>query len=536
MPIQNGKTSRLVPLFLLPTFVVLAWFMPFSSIYSRNIQNAFQIGFFLFEIGVLCTVGLLLAAALSLVTRSLNRGCVFSAGAAIIAHIGWHAVIWIGDRTSQDSESILFPLYIALLIFLVGTLGGCIAKCNPKQLSACRAVILIFILMSYVSDAKRLWHYSTLGRTRSGGTSQGSPTATRAGAPPKAVPDIYYIVPDGLGSASVLKEHYAYDLQPFEEALRQREFVVNTNAHANYATTFLSLASCLNMRYLNYLEADLGTRSDRSVPYQMIDENRSIELLRTLGYQYIHLSSGWGATVALPSADAVFPRGRKRPGLHLVRRSLPLGSWWVGRVPFRKTMSTWDFGPLNPQRVNYFFDALPTVIKTNDKPSLVLAHVVAPHPPFLFAGDGTLRGEESRCSFDVHMWFTEMEDGYAEQVTYVTSRLLAAIDQIRSTPRGRKAIIIIQADHGPSITPETDDAWIDARMKIFAASFYPAPFAAMQQTPSSPVNTFRYLFKTLFGYDYPALKDHSYYSSYRTPYCFREVATGETEQAGQEGP
>ncbi|MDZ7838991.1 MAG: hypothetical protein U5N58_14235 [Actinomycetota bacterium] len=109
--------------------------------------------------------------------------------------------------------------------------------------------------------------------------------------------NVYYIILDGHASSTTLKEEYGYDNSEFIQYLKQKGFYIASESVSNYPSSFLSLASSLNMEYINYLSDRLGQESnDRSLPYAMIEQNKVVELFKSHGYRYIHFSSGWGPT------------------------------------------------------------------------------------------------------------------------------------------------------------------------------------------------------------------------------------------------
>ena len=119
-----------------------------------------------------------------------------------------------------------------------------------------------------------------------------------------ALPDIYYIVLDGYASNSVLKQTYGFDNRRFTDGLTERGFYVAHQSRSNYAHTFLSLASSLNMDYVNHLSDVVGEQcQDRAIPYRMIKDSAVLRFLRSRGYRVIHFSSGWGPTLHNPYAD-----------------------------------------------------------------------------------------------------------------------------------------------------------------------------------------------------------------------------------------
>jgi len=63
--------------------------------------------------------------------------------------------------------------------------------------------------------------------------------------------------------------------------------------------SYLSMASSLNMEYINYLSDIAGLESnDRVVPYEMIKNNKVMNFLKSRGYKFIHFSFGWSPPVA----------------------------------------------------------------------------------------------------------------------------------------------------------------------------------------------------------------------------------------------
>ena len=80
--------------------------------------------------------------------------------------------------------------------------------------------------------------------------------------------------------SSTLKNVYNYDNQNFIDYLISKGFYVATKSQSNYPMTFLSLASSLNMKYLNYLTDLVGIESeDPTLPYQMIKDSKVMNFL-----------------------------------------------------------------------------------------------------------------------------------------------------------------------------------------------------------------------------------------------------------------
>ena len=72
------------------------------------------------------------------------------------------------------------------------------------------------------------------------------------------LPDIYYIIPDSYPRADVLLETFDYDNTPFLNALEERGFHIVDESYSNYPKTQMSLASSMNLDYLDpeHLQAE----------------------------------------------------------------------------------------------------------------------------------------------------------------------------------------------------------------------------------------------------------------------------------------
>ncbi|MDY6895702.1 MAG: hypothetical protein SVO01_09860, partial [Thermotogota bacterium] len=73
--------------------------------------------------------------------------------------------------------------------------------------------------------------------------------------------DIYYIILDRYGSTSTLKEFYDFDNSEFINYLTNKGFYIAFESRSNYLQTSQSLASSLNMKFINYLSEKVGKES-----------------------------------------------------------------------------------------------------------------------------------------------------------------------------------------------------------------------------------------------------------------------------------
>jgi hypothetical protein len=150
-----------------------------------------------------------------------------------------------------------------------------------------------------------------------------------------------------------------------------------------------------------------------------------------------------------------------------------------------------------------------------DGPTLVFAHINAPHSPWVFGSEG--QPVASRTGYT----YEEYVEAYRGQVMFITQKAQEAIEEILSSSP-EPPIIILQGDHGTCYVSCDDDP--SERVSILNAYYFPdQDYEDLYQT-ITPVNTFRVVLDKFFGANYDLLTDRTYYY-YRpaTPYDFVDV-------------
>ncbi len=170
------------------------------------------------------------------------------------------------------------------------------------------------------------------------------------------------------------------------------------------------------------------------------------------------------------------------------------------------------------QRVNDIFRTLGEV-GTWEGHYFVFAHVISPHPPFIFGSNGepitppypfTLADASDFLKFGTR---EEYLQGYVNQVQYVNQMLERTLREILASSNPAP-IIIIQGDHGPGAffnQQSLADTYLPERTSILNAYYVP-PAVALDLYPEiTPVNSFRLIFKDVFGANVDLLPDHTYF-------------------------
>ena len=337
-------------------------------------------------------------------------------------------------------------------------------------------------------------------------------------------PDIYYIVLDGYARGDTLTDIYGYDNQEFLDGLRDRGFFVASQSHANYCQTLLSLASSLNLTYLDGLVDQVGAEYPSKGPImKMIRSSMAFRALESRGYETIAFASGYSGTEITTAERYVAARRYPDEFQTTLINMTPL--------PF-VVPSLYDMYGWHRERILHAFEhtADPSVV---DAPVFVFAHIMAPHPPFVFGRSGeevvpeyqyvVLDGSDLVGTRGVTQ--EAYARGYVEQLTFVNAKVLSMLDEILSKS-DRPTIVVLQADHGPGSMLDWDsveNSNLPERFAILNAYYLPGVDYAGLYPQISPVNTFRVIFNSYFGAHYDLLADESYFSTAGHPYSFVRV-------------
>ena len=174
-------------------------------------------------------------------------------------------------------------------------------------------------------------------------------------------------------------------------------------------------------------------------------------------------------------------------------------------------------------RILFAFDQLERV-PSLPSPKLVFVHILSPHPPMVFGPNGE---PISKAEFET-TFGSAGEPGilqaYADQVTYLNTKLQAAITAILDSS-SVPPVIVIEGDHG----------WADRnpedKLSNFNAIHLPFGGKARLYPTLTPVNTFRIVLDEYFGGDFPLLEDVSYYSTEGDMFQFTVVPNTWTARA-----
>lgn len=333
-------------------------------------------------------------------------------------------------------------------------------------------------------------------------------------------PDIYYIILDGFARSDTLQNLYGYDNSDFLQGLEDRGFYIAAQSYSNYSQTRLSLASSMNLRYLDGLVAYSGENKSIPLPAQQIIQNSLVEQrFRKMGYEMISFKSDIGFT-SFTDWDLYYAPEQKINGFALTYINSTLLS-----VILNPQIYDW-----HREGINFVLDTLPDVA-SRDGEQFVFAHILCPHPPFVFYADGSsVKADRLYITFDADGFkktgtTEEYRIGYINQVEYMQNRILEIFDEVSKTSVD-PFIFIIQADHGPGMFVDQtsiENSNVQERMAILNAIYFPENEYDALYPSISPVNTFRLIFSHFFGSDELLLPDVHYFSLFQAPFDFIQV-------------
>ncbi|MBA4419960.1 MAG: hypothetical protein C0391_02320 [Anaerolinea sp.] len=337
-------------------------------------------------------------------------------------------------------------------------------------------------------------------------------------------PDVYYIILDMYGRDDVLLERFRYDNSEFLAQLEDLGFVVAHCSVTNYNMTELSLASSFNMNYLETLGSQYtGGSKDRSGLPSLIHQSAVRSIFEQMGYRFINFETGFTFTEIRDADEFLVPsyvelENQKNPIRVNAFESLLIKT--TAFVILSDVQTKWltpvadalDTRRVHVVRELYLLDKLP-ILATEESPKFVYAHILIPHPPFVFTKDGV--NLELPSSYGEDGKGPSAKDysvGYRHQLDYINMRLIPILQQIvrdSKTP----PVIILQGDHG--VDPK--------RSLILNAYFLPGQENNPVWQEISPVNTFRVVFNTYFNGKFEILPDINYASKDKAPYDYRSV-------------
>ncbi len=311
-------------------------------------------------------------------------------------------------------------------------------------------------------------------------------------------PDIYLILADEYAGDDQLKDIFHFDNSRFFAELENRKFRVNRHSRSNYNITVFSIASILNMDFLNLSK---GYSRNILPVLDSLRKNRLSDFFSQIGYLY-HNTSFFNDSISkkfphtlsafLPNQIFLLNRLTLANDLATTLRPLAQKTGLIKKVPE-------NFEPSVGYN-QYIFDQSVALSKENTgRPKLVYSHFFMPHAPYYFDSSGQLL-PPGQTGWE-HNYNKEK---YLSYLRYTNHELLRLVDSIQMGSNGN-AIIVLLSDHG--FRQFREPVKREYFFSNISAVYLPGQNYALLYDGISNVNVFRSILNTQFNQSLPMLPD-----------------------------
>lgn len=411
--------------------------------------------------------------------------------------LSWMPVTIYRDKT-------LFPCFL-LVLAIVGVV--IYRSQEVKLVSLLKGMSLVFTCLLIFQFATIFYK----GGFRLDDNVSIQATDVSQGDSSESKPSIYYIILDKYAADATLKDDYGYDNSQFLDYLSSSGFYIAHDSLTNYPKTSLSIASSLNLNYLDtFKPANSDARPEVSIVLPLLQNNAVGSFLKNHGYNYIHLGSWY-----IPTATSAIAT----ENYNYASNQLPLDRFQtliLQQSMVAPVLNKFMVVKANDQArvsLEYQDKVLPAIVE-QPGPKFVFAHILMPHDPFIYDAQCQLRSAQDLASH------TRMYN-YLQHVGCANLQAKTLIDDIKADDPG--SYIILQADEGPMALknplPGDDDYHLGndvpissrlERSRILNAYYFPDQDYSQLSQDITPVNSFRILFNKLFKTKYEILPSRTY--------------------------
>lgn len=342
---------------------------------------------------------------------------------------------------------------------------------------------------------------------------------------PDVKPNIFYIILDAMGGSEILKTRYNIDISQQLNELENLNFSLPKNTYSNYGITSYSLASSLNFMYLSDLSHTIGITTTSAIPLEiMIEYNKIFQILKEQGYKIAVFSDEYTIT-DITTSDIYL-----KPGFFTFNA---FQYELIQTTPLPQLSSIFLKSSLydkHRNKIQFTFDQLELLSKEIG-PLFVFAHIMAPHPPFVYDSQGNHIQPNRDFSMDDGIDFIksasekEYLSGYGQQAIYILDKTIYTANKLIENSNS-PPIIIIQGDHGPRSIMDwssMENSDLNEAMSIANYFYFPDSDYDCLYNGITPVNTFRIILNQFFGGNLELLNDKIFYRPGDRRYEFIDI-------------
>jgi hypothetical protein len=327
----------------------------------------------------------------------------------------------------------------------------------------------------------------------------------------KAKPNIYLLLFDEYPGYKSLKDSFAFSNDSLYQFLTAKEFKM-LPTFSNYNTTFYSMASMLNMHYIDKPYQPLqNTMDDDQTRLKEIKNALVVRYLISMGYSFSNYSifdisnepSVKGNSFVISQATLLTHKIFFNKLLRDVGWNFMTGKY---RIPFIEHIS------MHEDRNNKFIEKkIKEGYPQNAlSPRFIYAHFNMPHPIIFY--DSTGNYLPNAQMFDPLTYYNK--PAFLSYLKYTNKKITDLVEVICKNDTG--AIVIVMSDHGYrgyNTTSINQPLHFD---NICAVRFPDKNYLPFREKWSN-VNFFRYLFNCEFNQKIPYLGDSSVFIKDKKP-------------------
>jgi len=185
--------------------------------------------------------------------------------------------------------------------------------------------------------------------------------------------DIYYIILDGYGGKDTIDSLCGVRNYPLSDQLIDYGFYVLDQAKTNYNQTRFSISSSLNFSYIQELAPSLEIlKNDTRTPLLLVNNNLMFQYLRSIGYKTVTFWSPIDQTNIVGSDYYIAFSGHPSPFVEtIINNSFLSLFFWTNQYQW------------HVRGITEILNTLSTLSKKQEQ-FFVYAHLMIPHPPFVF--------------------------------------------------------------------------------------------------------------------------------------------------------
>ena len=345
------------------------------------------------------------------------------------------------------------------------------------------------------------------------------------------LPDVYYLILDEYARSDALLEYHEFNNNEIINFLESKGFHVAKNNFANYPMSVQSIPATMNLQYINFLADEIGSEVRNYKPlnekdYGLYANNQVIKNFKEMGYKIVtfntfalHLHENSLADLTVCHRNIHFLDNRL---VDTLARTTMFG-YFIER---------WSEDEMR-QVTLCAFENFGTAGNVFDKPVFVWAHIMTPHPPWIFGpnGEEITPGKPllitDNPEFRDSGWEPKIQ--YVQQVQFANKKTISIVEEILE--KDSHSIIIIQGDHGTAwdirsnewVEPSKEDVY--QRLRNFDAIYFPDEEKRENlDNKRTLINTFRTIFNAYYGSDYELLENKAYWSYNAKPYDYKDVS------------